>query len=56
MRKRNRARWDRNASEAVKPHVHRHYLERWIRPGMRVLEAGAGSGRFTRHLAELGAE
>ena len=35
--------------------VHRHYLERFIRPGDRVLEAGAASGRFTVELARLGA-
>jgi SAM-dependent methyltransferase len=35
-------------------HVHRHYLERFVRPGDRVLEVGAGAGRFTVELARLG--
>jgi ubiquinone/menaquinone biosynthesis C-methylase UbiE len=39
----------------VKLHVHRHYLEEFIRRGDRVLEVGAGPGRFTQILAELGA-
>lgn len=36
-------------------HVHRHYLERFVRPGDRVLEVGAGAGRFTVELVRLGA-
>jgi SAM-dependent methyltransferase len=35
--------------------IHRHYVQRFIRPGDRVLEAGAASGRFTVELAALGA-
>ena len=27
-------------------HVHRHYLERFVASGDRVLEIGAGAGRF----------
>lgn len=36
-------------------HVHRHYLQRVVRPGDRVLEVGAGAGRFTVELARMGA-
>src|SRR5262245_43204039 len=36
-------------------HVHRHYLERFVRSGDRVLDIGAASGRFTVELARLGA-
>jgi len=36
-------------------HVHRWYLERFITPGMHVLEIGAGAGRFTVEIARLGA-
>lgn len=35
--------------------VHRRFLARYIEPGMRVLEVGAGPGRFTIELAGLGA-
>jgi 2-polyprenyl-3-methyl-5-hydroxy-6-metoxy-1,4-benzoquinol methylase len=35
--------------------VHRAFLERYVRPGDRVLEVGAGPGRFTVDLAPLGA-
>ena len=34
-------------------HVHRHYLERFVQPGDRVLDIGAASGRFTVELAHL---
>ena len=36
-------------------HVHRWYLTQFINAGDRVLEAGAGPGRFTIELAKLGA-
>lgn len=35
--------------------VHLHYLRRYVQPGWRVLEVGAGAGRFTIELARLGA-
>ena len=35
--------------------IHRRFLARLVKPGDRVLEAGAGPGRFTIQLAELGA-
>lgn len=35
--------------------VHRRFLRRLVRPGMTVLEVGAGPGRFTRELAAIGA-
>jgi 2-polyprenyl-3-methyl-5-hydroxy-6-metoxy-1,4-benzoquinol methylase len=34
--------------------IHRRFAARHVRPGMSVLEVGAGPGRFTRVLAELG--
>ena len=36
--------------------VHRRFLARFVQPGMRVLEVGAGPGRFTIELARLGAQ
>lgn len=36
--------------------VHLHYLRRFVRPGDRVLDAGAGPGRFTIELARIGAD
>jgi ubiquinone/menaquinone biosynthesis C-methylase UbiE len=35
--------------------VHLHYLRRFIQPGDRVLDVGAGPGRFTIELADIGA-
>ncbi len=35
--------------------VHRRFLRRFVAPGARVLEVGAGPGRFTLELAVLGA-
>ncbi len=34
--------------------LHRRFLRRFVRPGWRVLEIGAGPGRFTLELAALG--
>jgi ubiquinone/menaquinone biosynthesis C-methylase UbiE len=36
--------------------IHRHYLERFVKSGDRVLDVGAGPGRFTIELARLGAQ
>lgn len=35
--------------------VHRRFLRRFVAPGSRVLEVGAGPGRFTLELAAIGA-
>jgi len=52
------AEWSRHETSPfarVSFHVHRHYLRRFVRPGDRVLEVGAGPGRFTIELVRLGA-
>lgn len=52
------AEWDRLTKDVagrVSYDLHRRLLERFIKPGMRVLEIGAGPGRFTIPLAGLGA-
>ncbi len=36
--------------------IHRHYLARFVNAGDRVLDVGAGPGRFTIELARLGAD
>lgn len=43
----------RTPTEEVKLFVHEHYLRASVPKGSRVLEVGAGPGRFTRVLAEL---
>ena len=47
-------RFDKHALGAVHEHIHNLYLERFIRAGSRVLEIGAGPGRFTQTLHRLG--
>lgn len=50
--------WQRLTATPVQEislYIHRHYLEKYLRPGQAVLEIGAGAGRFTQILAELGA-
>ena len=50
--------WDRLVSsqvDEVSLFIHTHYLKATIRPGWRVLEIGAGAGRFTQVLADAGA-
>ncbi|HEX8771144.1 MAG TPA: class I SAM-dependent methyltransferase [Acidimicrobiales bacterium] len=49
--------WDRleiDLRSRVSLEMHRRFLRRWVLPGKRVLEVGAGPGRFTIELARLG--
>jgi SAM-dependent methyltransferase len=46
-------RWDESKVERVKLHVHLHHLRRYVASDDRVLEIGAGAGRFTQQLASL---
>ena len=48
-------RFDRNIAGRVGLEMHTRFLGHWVRPGDRVLEVGAGPGRFTIELARLGA-
>jgi SAM-dependent methyltransferase len=51
--------WDRLTSDPAglaSFEVHRRFLARFVTPGMRVLEIGAGPGRFTIEVARLGAQ
>ena len=51
--------WERltqTPSGEVSLYIHSHYLEKHIASGQRVLEVGAGPGRFTQVLARLGAQ
>jgi SAM-dependent methyltransferase len=53
------AEWHRLAKDVpgrVSFEVHRRFLARWVAPGARVLEIGAGPGRFTTVLTQLGAK
>jgi 2-polyprenyl-3-methyl-5-hydroxy-6-metoxy-1,4-benzoquinol methylase len=51
--------WERltqTPAHEVTLYIHSHYLEKYISKGKRVLEIGAGAGRFTQILARLGAQ
>ena len=47
-------RFARSPADEVSLFLHTHYLERFVEPGSRVLEVGAGPGRFTKIMAEMG--
>lgn len=46
-------RWERDEVQQVKLRLHLAYLERYLRADDRVLEMGAGAGRFTREIARI---
>lgn len=50
--------WERliqTPSDEISLYIHAHYLKKYISPNLQVLEIGAGAGRFTQLLADLGA-
>jgi len=47
-------RFDKSALGAIHEHIHNLYLERFVPKESRVLEIGAGPGRFTQTLHRLG--
>ena len=49
-------RFEDGRTPAVSVAVHAHYLRRFVREGDRVLDVGAGPGRFTIELARIGAD
>lgn len=46
-------RWETGPVARVRWFVHVHYLQQYLAPGQRVLEIGAGAGRFTQVLAGM---
>ena len=49
--------WERLTAtplDEISLHIHTHYLKTSLTPGQRVLEIGAGAGRFTQVLGEIG--
>ncbi|MCI0391350.1 MAG: class I SAM-dependent methyltransferase [Acidobacteria bacterium] len=48
--------WDSERINQVSSYIHCRYLRRYVKPGDRVFDAGAGIGRYTVELAKLGAE
>lgn len=46
----------RTPVDEISLYIHTHYLQKYISPNQRVLEIGAGAGRFTQVLAKLGAQ
>ena len=51
--------WERlvkSPVDEVSLYLHTHYLQTFVQAGNKVLEIGAGAGRFTQILAQLGAQ
>ena len=48
-------RFEDGRTSPISAAVHAHYLRRFVRRGDRVLDAGAGPGRFTLEVGRLGA-
>jgi ubiquinone/menaquinone biosynthesis C-methylase UbiE len=46
-------RWDKNPVEQIKFEVHLYYLRKYLQANDRILEIGAGAGRFTQELGKI---
>ena len=46
-------RFTRSPADEVNLFVHTHYLKQFVKPGSRVLDVGAGPGRFTQIMADF---
>jgi SAM-dependent methyltransferase len=46
----------RTPADEVSLYLHTHYLKKYITPRQQVLEIGAGAGRFTQILSDLGTQ
>jgi len=46
-------RWDKSPVEQIQFDVHLYYLRKYLQPEHRILEMGAGAGRFTQELAQI---
>lgn len=50
------AEWERMERHPVEFTINKHYIDEYVRPGMRVLDIGGGPGRYSMHLAQRGCE
>jgi SAM-dependent methyltransferase len=48
--------WDNDPLNKVSFHIHCRYLRRYLKPGDKVFDAGAGAGRYTIEMARIGAK
>lgn len=48
--------WERMDRHPIEWAVNTHYIERYARPGDRVLDVGGGPGRYSIHLAQRGCD
>lgn len=46
-------RFTRSPADEVNLFVHTHYLKQFVKPGSRVLDVGAGPGRFTQIMSDI---
>lgn len=46
-------RWESSAISRISWAIHVYYLHKFVKPNERILEMGAGAGRFTQVLAEI---
>lgn len=46
-------RWDSTTVDQIKLEVHLHYIRKYLKANARVLEIGAGPGRFTQYIAQI---
>lgn len=50
------AEWGRLDRHSFEFAIHQHYIDRYVQPGSRVLDAGGGPGRYSLYMAGRGAQ
>lgn len=46
--------WERLERNPYEFRIHKHFMEKYVKPGDRILDVGGGPGRYSLYLAQKG--